>query len=1047
MFRAQLPRLITVICDALKSRESDSRDVARETLGKIAIEIDIAYLADIVRELAVTLTQGYQLHVRAATLHTILLKLSGAYHVPSPHEVRTPTPFDCAVPALMDIIQSDLFGMAQERKDVEGSKVRFVKEASGSKSLHAVELIARMILFKPSLATTCSERAVCNSGIHALVTPFLERLRVPGLPPRIIRQVKECLNRIVSGLLNNPSVRNDELLPFVYATIRPFVSEHMVDEVMVEVSDDSDGDEDNETAKPLTISGRQPSQGTMQTEVGAVVEWRPSMLNASKSARDAHQARLRDASKLRQVKDGASAPKLTGSGRNASSIPGSLEVNDPASISAVSFCLQLLGSSFKKVATAPRDPVVLDPFVPLLTACVCRCRDSDVVLLALKSLGSLLRSELPSLSRCARSLASKTLDLLFSSGAATNLNPELLQASFKMLTYLLNYDKKSLLEMNPEDAIVPKKSENALSRGIALPLDAEQMQVLLSFLRASIAESDQHNPAIGLVKAIMSRRYVSAELYDLMETLLELTVRSSKASLREQSASIIVSFLINYPLSTERVENHCQQILRNLRYEHAEGRLSALSLTTKLVERFPIPVVEQYSEMFFIPLAMQLVNDNSSECREAISQCLKRLLTRLSTDSLRRLWDYSGQWLKQDDDCLKQLALQLYGIFLDSCADFMKRGDLIEKLQNSMESLINTPPKNAQSWQVLYFTLLNVERLFEQLGRVVKDWQDRLWQGTIRVMATSNHAWVQLVSSRLVTKYLVSLDPVKLSSDSFLNTCPGALYEIARNFCFQLAADDEEQVDDLVPWIAKGLCWVVVGMQAHPELCFSDKNIPNSDDETDQDEDDEQHPEHQQQGSEESADAVAANTGQRQNRSTQKKVKHPVLWLLTRLSNIAKPAGTKRRQAVYKCFAALATYPTAAAVICQNEKYLELILTPLLRSMKESSSQGKPSLLGSDNGTGEINPEDDLVRSVLTLWEECAPADLYTQAEARVHQAAYARSTQRKAATTKEYVVDPVQAAERRIRKQEREKQRKKRRVEERRRLRGGVAKRRHVEL
>jgi hypothetical protein len=49
----------------------------------------------------------------------------------------------------------------------------------------------------------------------------------------------------------------------------------------------------------------------------------------------------------------------------------------------------------------------------------------------------------------------------------------------------------------------------------------------------SVAESDQHNPALGLIKAILARRYTSPELYDLMEAMLKLVVRSHTAALRQ----------------------------------------------------------------------------------------------------------------------------------------------------------------------------------------------------------------------------------------------------------------------------------------------------------------------------------------------------------------------------------------------------------------------------------------------------------------------------------------------------------------------------------
>ena len=74
-----------------------------------------------------------------------------------------------------------------------------------------------------------------------------------------------------------------------------------------------------------------------------------------------------------------------------------------------------------KLFDEDRDKVIalLDPFVPLLATCVCRSRDSEIVLLSLKALGTSVVAELPSLSNCTKSLATKTLELLTSSGSAS----------------------------------------------------------------------------------------------------------------------------------------------------------------------------------------------------------------------------------------------------------------------------------------------------------------------------------------------------------------------------------------------------------------------------------------------------------------------------------------------------------------------------------------------------------------------------------------------------------------------------------------------------
>jgi hypothetical protein len=138
-----------------------------------------------------------------------------------------------------------------------------------------------------------------------------------------------------------------------------------------------------------------------------------------------------------------------------------------------------------------------------------------------------------------------------------NQNHDLTQACFKTLTYLINIDKK--LDDGDNGKLVPQgtkenNGENALAASVAMPLNSEQMKVLISLLQVSVAESDQHNPALGLIKAILSRRYTSPEFYDLMESMLKLVVRSQKASLRQVNipcffVSHVVAIVYSLPIS------------------------------------------------------------------------------------------------------------------------------------------------------------------------------------------------------------------------------------------------------------------------------------------------------------------------------------------------------------------------------------------------------------------------------------------------------------------------------------------------------------------
>ncbi|KAG7361182.1 DRIM down-regulated in metastasis family protein [Nitzschia inconspicua] len=1003
-FESKLSNIFAVICDVLRSRDSNSRDVARTTLSKIVCSIDLKYLGDVVRELAVSLTEGYKLHVRAATLHTILLELNNLNESALIISGASSTlPFDRCIPAMMDLLQEDLFGEANERRESQETSVRYVKEAGGNKSVHSVEMISKMLIFSPSENRT-------SSSVHCVITPFLERLRMPDVDARMIRKIREVLSRIVVGLSNNKSVKGEELLPFVHATILPFISQDAIDSVKDGTELANHIEEDDENAVNISISGSRTSlrrtKVAAENKSGSVVEWRPSTLKTSESEKSAKGIKKHAQQNLRSVQDGYNAPKLTGSSRHGPvQLFGSEAVNEPAATSAVIFGLNLLSASQKKNGIFGRDLLhMLDPFIPILTALVCHCRNTDIALLALKCLQNFLHFDLPSVASCSKSLGSQTLHLLSSSSSTSNQS-DLTQACFKTLTHLINNDSD----------VEKGKTRNGLTSGekvlvnrSKMPLDPEQMKILCSLLQISIAETEQHNPALNLVKAIMSHRYISPEFYDLMDAILKLVVRSPKPTLRQQGAVVFVRYLLDYPMGEDRFEQHLKQVIANISYEYQEGRTSAVALLSLIIEKLPPELLEKHAQMLFLPLVMQFLNDDSKDCRLKVADCIKLLFARCSSQLLRTFQDYCMRWSKQDGP-LRLASLQVVGLLVESQPGFLRSGSMIDAWVHIIQN--NLRNRQSMEWETTYFSLLCLEKLFGDFLSVLCEHSD-LWP-CISDCLVDDHPWVKMSSSRILNR-LFSTD----FADSGILVCTkstGLLFEVVRNLCSQLNVTEGDQNEDLSDLGTKTLTQVLPLMKERPQLCFKDDGN-DSDSETNHSRD-------------------------------------PVFWLMRRLSQISKNKGRKRRLAVFKCYAAFSAHHFSVVA-----PHLELMLEGLHRVIVEGKnetdnqafSQKKPRKSMPSTHGDKTDPlasstdEYTMAEEVMRLLEEsCSSPEEFLTAYASVKRRARDKKDKRKSEEKAQAVLDPKAFAERKIQKQVRSKERRKRRVQEQRQERGGVVKRR----
>lgn len=946
------------------------------TLAKMSLSVDIVFLADIVRELAISLKEGYKLHVRAASIHSILLELSSKAKLEGDtcEGFSGWTAFDKTVPAFLDLIQEDIFGAAQERKDAEDSQVGFVKEAGGSKSLHSLELVASMIAFDP--ATNLNGG---HSTVDALVSPFLEHLNSES-SAKGIRRTKHCLDRIVQGLIKNKTLTAEKALGFAYATVCHYIRrEPGVEGAQDENETDSDVDERLRVSNSVG-EGSQLLSKRGERSQGSLSEWRPSTLRMPQSDREAAESRKIEGDRLRRVQDGSSAPKLTGSRRGAVAVGNDNAWNNPANTAAINFGLKVLQIALRKESIQSN---LLDPFVPLLSDCICRSGDTEILRLSMKSLGTMMNFALDSISKCSVNLASKTVDLLVSSGG----NLELQHACFKLLTVLLKPDKYD------SDGRAPVTSAK-----VGLIGDQSRMGILLSMIRQSVLESEQHSQAISLLKSIISSKYSSSDLYDLMECILEQSVRSPKESLRQQCSAVYLSFLLNYRMTDERFEQELKQAILNVGYEYSDGRLSALNLVNLIVAKLPGELLDKKAQVIFLPLTVQLANDTSDECRRAVATCIKSLIGRVSVEICQSLFEYVSRWTRSTEKLLCRTALQLYRLFLEASPNFCQRREIVSQLVLTFETVLDQFGDN--DWEVIYFVLVSLEKYSSDSGMDPLDGKHESLSSAVLGGLIHEHAWVQLVSSRLLWAHLNKHNPTcfhgKKGSPTFLKN-NRALFNVGRNLCGILAQIPEEsgpeKESELLTTVVKSLTWTLTAMEKFPSLCFTSDS-----------------------GDEE---------------------KSPTRWVLKRLSVIAKPKFAGRRQAVFKCYASFLTSGPENAI----KDNLGCILEPLHRVELESNNDTSSSQWQRDRQPTTLSPEAELAQEVLQMLEAKFDS-AFLEAYGAIRRKAKANKEERKRQEKVQAARDPKLAAQQKIQKQAREKERRKRRVEERRRDRGASAKR-----
>ncbi|KJZ78347.1 hypothetical protein HIM_02385 [Hirsutella minnesotensis 3608] len=190
----KLAGVLTDISHILRSKSWESREMARDTLVKIAVILGPSFFGFMLKELRGALTRGYQLHVLSYTMHSILVAVVPTY---------APGDLDHCLSTIVTIIMDDIFGTIGQEKDADGYTNQ-MKEIKSSKSQDSMELVAR--------------NASISHLIH-LIRP-LQALLMQKVDLKMVRKIDALMARIGAGLLQNAAAESRDTLVFCYEVIQ-----------------------------------------------------------------------------------------------------------------------------------------------------------------------------------------------------------------------------------------------------------------------------------------------------------------------------------------------------------------------------------------------------------------------------------------------------------------------------------------------------------------------------------------------------------------------------------------------------------------------------------------------------------------------------------------------------------------------------------------------------------------------------------------------------------------------------------------------------------
>ena len=306
------------------------------------------------------------------------------------------------------------------------------------------------------------------------------------------------------------------------------------------------------------------------------------------------------------------------------------------SFKIVRFALDLTRTTFQKHKELLSAENVHD-FLPIIGDALLKGED-NVKTSALRLLSVIVKLSMPELDQSSELYIRESVNVVRGS---ISTNSEACQAALKLLAAILR-ERKSAIVRDSDLAYV------------------------LHRITPDLEEPDRQGVTFNFIKAVMARRVMLPEIYEVLDRISMIMVTSHSKGARDAARGVYVHFLLSYPQSKSRWTKQLKYLLKNLEYKHPEGRQSVMEAINTLLVKLHGEYADELLTSSSIPVLLRLANDDNASCREMAGALLAQIFRRGDGAQGATFLELLQSWIEQkENSALRKVAFQAFEVYFE----------------------------------------------------------------------------------------------------------------------------------------------------------------------------------------------------------------------------------------------------------------------------------------------------------------------------------------------------------------------------------------------